>query len=219
LLFLAGWEIAWRYREDKSYLRCLAKSQREYRAYAHTAFDLKKLPEEELDLVFVMAYAKIGPQSREAQLQVHNACRDSSKTGRLLRDRIKGHLSGHKILARLSPVMKPTILSTKRSRRGLSLSECPTVLDTVPAIIPPPPRTTMNTELPLIESAHNPGHTYNLDMYTVTIPEPLLNYDIFDTDPCATDDPWNYPALCQANTTSTTRPDVTSIESGPAWTL
>ncbi|KZM26472.1 hypothetical protein ST47_g2227 [Ascochyta rabiei] len=213
-LSLAGWEIAWQYRLDKSYLSKISRSQREYRKYSESAFDVRQLSEKERDLLFVLAYAQVKPLDHCTYLRVYQQCLAFAETGRLVRIRTQYYMRKSTILAPAFLLLEPEKKRNSKKRKREQPDTCSFELTAALSL----PDTGMYHNTPLIDSVHNAGELHDQTMYTETNPEMFLNYDLFDTDPQAIDDPWGYSFFCQANTMSTTRPDVTLTGSGPEWT-
>ncbi|EUC39929.1 hypothetical protein COCMIDRAFT_41655 [Bipolaris oryzae ATCC 44560] len=98
---LSTWEHAFMNSQRNRSKQNLSRSAREAIQHAKTSFDVTELPSEQLDFLFLLAYAEIGPCSRERFIELYKKCSQHSSTGAEVRNRVEKYLAKDKFLCRL----------------------------------------------------------------------------------------------------------------------
>jgi hypothetical protein len=109
-----GWETAWRLLSRTVTIRNLSAAQRNFRFYKHTAFDIRDLTDEEHDLIFLLAYARINPLSRVQFDEVYKNCSECTKTGRVIRNLLQSRIDKDQVLSEVFPPQDLVIGKRKR---------------------------------------------------------------------------------------------------------
>ena len=98
---LSTWEHAFMNSQRNCSQQNLSKSAREAIQHAKTSFDVTQLPAEQLDFLFLLAYAEIGPCSLERFTGLYRKCSQHSTTGAEVRNQVERYLAKDKFLCRL----------------------------------------------------------------------------------------------------------------------
>lgn len=98
---LSTWEHAFMNSQRNCSQQNLSKSAREAIQHAKTSFDVTQLPPEQLDFLFLLAYANIGPCSLDRFTELYRKCSQHSSTGANIRNRVEKYSTKHKFLYRL----------------------------------------------------------------------------------------------------------------------
>ncbi|KAJ5035190.1 hypothetical protein J3E74DRAFT_53891 [Bipolaris maydis] len=98
---LSSWEHAYKNTQRNCSKQHLSRPAREAVQHANTSFDIAMLPSEQLDFLFLLAYAEIGPCSFENFMALYKKCSRHSNTGAEVRNQVEKYLAKDKVLQRL----------------------------------------------------------------------------------------------------------------------
>lgn len=100
---LSAWVIVWQYSNNMehgrgTYRARLSKSQRELVDRSASFSDLTSISAVLFDLIFLLAYAEVGPQGVHVLEKVYSRCTDFAATGTKIRSLIEPFMEDHKRL-------------------------------------------------------------------------------------------------------------------------
>jgi hypothetical protein len=109
-----GWETARLYHSKAVTRDNLSGPQRAFTYGEHTSFDIRKLSDNEHDLVFLLAYAGINPLSGEQFNGVYEKCKDCTDAGKIIRDMLQKRIDKDPVLNKVFPTQDRVIGKRKR---------------------------------------------------------------------------------------------------------